>query len=117
MWAEAFLATWGCIPELTQSCQDMTNASSTYLSVIIGAFIGAAISWLIYSRQKYTSDKQDHTLKQIKAISDHQEKILDRLNNSDQRHDRMLKAILELDKRIDLIIEKKESSQESEKDV
>jgi len=29
--------TWGCIPELSPNCMDMTNASSTYLGIIIGA--------------------------------------------------------------------------------
>ena len=35
---------WGCLPEITKSCIDMTNASSTYLSIVIGAVIGVAIS-------------------------------------------------------------------------
>ena len=105
MWAQSILSNWGCIPELSQGCQDMTNASSTYLSVIIGAVIGGLISWLIYTRQKRTSDKQDHTLKQIKGINDHQETMLRRLDESDKRHDRMLRSILELEKRIDFLVE------------
>jgi len=100
--------SWGCIPELASDCSDMTNASSAYLGIIIGAIIGGIISWMIYSRQKHTSNKQDHTLKQIKAINDHQEMMLKRLEDSDKRHDRVLDTILELDKRIDSIVEGQE---------
>ena len=36
-------AVWGCVPEITNVCIDMTNASSTYLSIAIGAVVGAVI--------------------------------------------------------------------------
>jgi hypothetical protein len=49
LFALPILATWGCIPELTKDCVDMTNSSSTCLAV--GATIGAVISWWIYIRQ------------------------------------------------------------------
>jgi hypothetical protein len=42
------LAIWGCMPEITKDCIDMTNASSTYLSIVLGALVGAVISWLVY---------------------------------------------------------------------
>lgn len=48
MWLMA--QTWGCLPELSPNCIDMTNSSSTYLRIIIGAII----SWLIFNRQKQT---------------------------------------------------------------
>jgi len=86
----------------------MTNASSAYLGIAIGAVIGVIISWLIYSRQKHTSNKQDYALNQIKAIAEHLERILKRLEESDKRHDKTLNTILELDKRIDVVIEKQE---------
>jgi hypothetical protein len=54
--------TWGCIPELSPNCMDMTNASSTYLGIITGANIGGIISWWIFNRQEKTSEKQDYTL-------------------------------------------------------
>jgi Na+/glutamate symporter len=44
----------------------MTNASSTYLGVIIGAILGGIISWWIYNRQQKTADKQDDLLSHIK---------------------------------------------------
>jgi hypothetical protein len=37
------LAVWGCMPEMTKGCMDMTNASSTYLSIAIGAVVGALV--------------------------------------------------------------------------
>lgn len=115
MWWQSTLLNWGCIPELTNDCVDMTNASSAYLGIAIGAVIGAVISWLIYSRQKYTSNKQDYSLKQIKSMAEHIEKIMKRLEDSDKRHDKTLNTILELDKRIDLVIEKQESLLEASK--
>ena len=42
---EQSFAMWGCIPEITRDCIDMTNAGSTHLGIIIGAIIGALISW------------------------------------------------------------------------
>jgi len=56
------------MPEITKHCVDMTNASSTYLSIAVGAVIGAVISWGIYNTQKKTSNKQDETLKLINAL-------------------------------------------------
>ena len=42
------LAVWGCMPEIMKDCADMTNASSTYLSIALGAMIGVGISWWVY---------------------------------------------------------------------
>ncbi|HVP82533.1 MAG TPA: LapA family protein [Nitrososphaeraceae archaeon] len=44
----------------------MTNASSTYLGVLIGAIIGVIIFWWIYYRQKKTTEKQDEVIKKLK---------------------------------------------------
>jgi len=67
MWL-SILAIWGCIPELTKDCIDMTNSSSTYLGIVGGAAIGAVISWWIYNRQKKTSRKQDDILRRIEKV-------------------------------------------------
>jgi hypothetical protein len=37
------LALWGCMPELTKGCIDMTNASSTYLSIAVGVLTPVSI--------------------------------------------------------------------------
>jgi hypothetical protein len=54
---------WGCIPEVERGCVDMTNASSTYLSIAIGAVVGTLISWWIYKIQKNATNKQEETLR------------------------------------------------------
>lgn len=83
--------TWGCIPELSPNCMDITNASSTYLGIIIGAIIGVIISSLIFNSQKKTSDKQDYTLNRIEHLEKYNEKLLEK--------------ILELNRKIDSLLE------------
>jgi Na+/glutamate symporter len=104
------LATWGCIPELSKDCQDMTNASSTYLGIAVGAIIGGIISWWIYNRQKKTSEKQDLTLNHIKELNEHHDKILKRLEQSDMRHHSTLNAILKRNNKMEHIIERQKIS-------
>ena len=44
---------WGCVD--LKDCSgggDLSNIASTYIGIIIGAFIGGFISWLIYNRQE-----------------------------------------------------------------
>jgi hypothetical protein len=113
MWQNLLLNIWGCIPELSKDCQDMTNASSTYLGIVVGAIIGAIISWWIYDRQKKTSEKQDLTLTRIKELNERHDRILKRLEQSDMRHDSTLNAILELNKKMEHIIERQDKLHES----
>jgi predicted RNase H-like nuclease (RuvC/YqgF family) len=112
MWQELLLM-WGCIPELTRDCQDMTNASSTYLSIVIGAIIGGIVSWWIYNRQKKTTEKQDVTLERIKDLDERHDKILKRLEEYEKRSNSNLNRILELDKKIEHIIERQDKLQKS----
>jgi len=100
----------------------MTNASSAYLGIIIGAIIGGLISWLIYNRQKYTADKQDNTLESIKKLNEFQDKTLEsikgidenhdkllkRLDDSDKRHDKMLNSIVDIGERIEYLVERQD---------
>jgi Na+/glutamate symporter len=113
MWQNLLLDMWGCIPELSKDCQDMTNASSTYLGIVVGAIIGGIISWWIYDRQRKTSEKQDLTLSRIKELNERHDRILKRLEQSDVRHDSTLNAILELDKKIEHIIERQDKLHKS----
>jgi Na+/glutamate symporter len=113
MWQNLLLDMWGCIPELSKDCQDMTNASSTYLGIVVGAIIGGIISWWIYDRQRKTSEKQDLTLSRIKELNERHDRILKRLEQSDIRHDSTLNAILELDKKIEHIIERQDKLHKS----
>jgi septal ring factor EnvC (AmiA/AmiB activator) len=102
------LALWGCIPEITSGCVDMTNASSTYLSIALGAIVGAVISWWIYNMQKKTSAKQDETLRRINQLEESHDKVLKSIQQFQKHQDKLLSQILSLDKKIDVIIEKED---------
>jgi hypothetical protein len=99
--------TWGCIPELSPTCMDMTNASSTYLGIIIGAIIGAIISWWIFNRQEKTSVKQDYALTQIEHLEKYNEKLLEKIKLAEERHEKLLEKILDLNRKIDSLLEDK----------
>jgi hypothetical protein len=94
-------ALWGCIPELANDCQDMTNASSTYLSLAIGAIVGGAVSWWIFKRQKKTSEKQDIAIKHIETINENHERLLKRIEQIERNHQKTLDAIYELNKKME----------------
>lgn len=78
----------------------MTNASSTYLSIVLGAIVGGVISWLVYILQKKISIKQDETLRRIRKIEEHHERILQQFQ---KHHDNLLSQILDLDKAYGLL--------------
>ena len=100
------LAIWGCVPEITHNCIDMTNTSSTYLSIALGAVVGAVISWWIYNMQKKTSIKQDETLRRINNLEENHDKVLKSMQQFQKHQDKLLSQIFNLDKKIDAIIEK-----------
>ena len=106
-----FFYVWGCIPEITKNCQDMTNASSTYLGIAGGAIIGAIVSWWIYNRQKKTADMQDSALNRIKELDESHDRILKKLEAFDTRHETTLNTITELSKKIDTLMQKQEKSE------
>ena len=97
----------GCIPEITRDCIDMTNAGSTHLGIIIGAIIGALISWQIYIRQTKISDEQDNLLSHIKDLEENNELILQRVEYQ-EKHEKLLKSLLSLEKKIDSVLENNE---------
>ena len=101
------LVIWGCVPEITRGCLDMTNASSTYLSIAIGAIVGALIGWWIYKIQKNTSIKQEETLRRINDIEESHDKVLKSIEQFQNHQERVLIEILTLDKKIDAIIGEK----------
>lgn len=105
MWL-SILAIWGCIPEVTKDCIDMTNSSSTYLGIVGGAAIGAVISWWIYNRQKKTSRKQDDILRRIEKVEAKNRHILAQLEAFAKQHDNTLNKIVHLNENI-LALDKK----------
>lgn len=92
---------WGCIPEITNNCQDMTNASSTYLGIAMGALVGAIVSWWIYNRQKKTSQLQENLLERIETLQEKHDIILKRIEKIEILHESTLQRILEVDKKIE----------------
>jgi len=103
MWSWAL--TWGCIPELSRNCMDMTNSSSTYVGIIAGAIIGGIISWWIFNRQKKTSDKQDYTLSRIEQLENYNEKLLEKISAVEENNEKLLEKIFDLNKKIDSLLE------------
>jgi septal ring factor EnvC (AmiA/AmiB activator) len=83
----------------------MTNASSTYLSLGLGAIIGAVVSWWIYNMQKKTSMKQDETLRRINQLEESHDKVLKSIQHFQQHQEKLLSKILSLDKKIDAIVD------------
>lgn len=105
-------ALWGCMPELTPNCQDMTNASSTYLGIVIGAIIGGLITWWVYNRQNKTAKMQDEMLNKIADLEKIHIKILERIEALDKDHDATLQHILKVDEKVKKEIEEKEKEKE-----
>jgi hypothetical protein len=99
------LALWGCMPELTRHCSDMTNASSTYLSIALGAVVGGLISWWVYKIQKNTTAKQDETLRRINDIEESHDRVLKSIQHFQEHQERILKKIFSLESKIDAILE------------
>lgn len=85
----------------------MTNASSAYLSIAIGAIIGGLISWLIYSRQKLTAEKQDVTLERIKQLNERHENMLVKIEEIEEHNKHTLDRILNIEKQNEQLIKRK----------
>ncbi len=101
------LVIWGCVPEIARGCVDMTNASSTYLSIAIGAVVGTLISLWVYKIQKNTTIKQEETLRRITDLEESHDKVLKSIEQFQNHQERVLSEILSLDRKIDAIIEQK----------
>ena len=104
------VAPWGCTPEITKGCIDMTNASSTYLSIAIGAVVGALISWLVYALQKRSTVKQDENLKRLRELDERHDNILNLIQHFQKHQEKLLEQILGMEKKIDSLIERKKDT-------
>src|SRR5579864_4501125 len=105
-----FLDIWGCIPELSKNCIDMTKASSTYLGVVMGVIIGGIVSWWIYNRQTRTSEQQDKILGKIVELEKNHSDILKKLADFDDKHESSFDALQELDRKLDVLLKKDQDS-------
>lgn len=104
------LDIWGCMPEFSKACIDMSNASSAYLGIVAGAIIGSIVSWWVYNRQKKTSNSQDYILHRIKELEENHDVILKKLANFDDVHETSLNAISELNRKLDSLLGKNDKS-------
>ncbi len=95
------LSIYGCIPELSSGCIDMTNSASTYLGVLFGALIGIIISWWIYYRQKKTTEKQDEVIKKIADLEELHYTLLKKIERLDKQHEKTLRSILKIEERFE----------------
>jgi gas vesicle protein len=100
-------AIWGCIPEVSTDCLDTTNASSAYLGILIGAIIGGLVSWLVYNRQKKTTEKQDLTLESIKKLNERHDKILKTIESIEEHNRSTLEKVLNLEKQITALVKRR----------
>lgn len=100
------LSIWGCIPEISSGCTDMSNAASAYLGLVAGAAIGAVVSWWVYNRQKKTSDQQDRILCRIKDLEENHDAILRKLADFDDKHESSLNALGELDTKVRSLLDR-----------
>jgi Na+/glutamate symporter len=91
----------------------MTNASSTYLGVIVGAIIGGLITWWVYYRQNKTAKMQDEMLNKIADLEQLHIKTLERIEILDKYHDTALRSILEVDEKVKRIVEREKDERKS----
>lgn len=97
---------WGCMREITKDCSDMTNASSTWVGIVVGGAIGAFITWLVYFLQKKTTIKQDQSIERLEKLDERHDSILKMMQQFQKHQEKILEQILSLNKKIDSSIEK-----------
>ena len=65
---ELFIMWWCIESQYCKDTGDISNIFSTIVGTVVGFIIGGLISWLIYSRQEKTANKQEHILETIQAF-------------------------------------------------
>jgi uncharacterized protein YlxW (UPF0749 family) len=76
----------------------------------LGALLGVVIAWWIYKIQKKTTMKQDETLRRIDELEESHYKVLKSMQHIQKHQERLLREILNLDRKIDAVIEKENKS-------
>jgi hypothetical protein len=77
---------------------------STYLSIALGAIVGALISWWVFKIQKKTTTKQDETLRHIDDLEESHDRALKSIQYFQQQQERLLNKILSLEDKIDTLV-------------
>ena len=78
---------------------------STYLSIALGAIVGALISWWVFKIQKKTTTKQDETLRHIDDLEESHDRALKSIQYFQQHQERLLNKIIGLEDKIDTLVE------------
>ena len=83
----------GCLHELNSSTyecpNDISNASSTWVGLILGFILGGVITWWVYYRQKKIAEKQDHVLAHMvkleQTMIDMERRIMEKILSLDKK--------------------------------
>ncbi|HVX03330.1 MAG TPA: hypothetical protein VHA09_09270 [Nitrososphaera sp.] len=70
------------------------------MGIIVGAVIGATISWWVYNRKKKTSQMQDVLLNRLKDLEESHDRLLKKIEKIDLKHEATLDKLLDLDTKI-----------------
>ena len=91
----ALFEIWGCLHELNSSTyecpNDISNASSTWVGLILGLILGGVITWWVYYRQKKIAEKQDyvlaHMVKLERRMVDMEKNVLEKILSLERKFD------------------------------
>ena len=112
-----FFEIWGCLHEFNSTAyecpNDISNAASTWVGLILGFVLGGVITWWVYYRQKKISKQQDDILEKVKELAEKNvileeshEKMLKSIEEFQKHQETALSQILQLDKKIDRLLKK-----------
>lgn len=88
------LTILGCVYFFGVDCNkgDISNAWSTWVGLVVGAAMGAVITWWVYYRQKKISEKQDELLNHIADLEECNKTILNKILSLEEKIEAMLKT-------------------------
>ena len=87
------LTILGCVYFFGVDCNkgDISNAWSTWVGLLVGAAMGAVITWWVYYRQKKISEKQDELLNHIADLEERNKTMLNKILSLEEKIEAMLK--------------------------
>ena len=89
------LTILGCVYFFGVDCNkgDISNAWSTWVGLLVGAAMGAVITWWVYYRQKKISEKQDELLNHIADLEERNKTMLNKILRLEEKIEAMLGKI------------------------